>query len=48
MENKDVTVPDYSQPQMPFDSSNLGQTVRFQPVKDKDTLELYWVLPYVQ
>lgn len=48
VENKNVTVPDLSQPKMPFDSSNMGQVARYQPVKDKDTLEVYWNLPYLQ
>ena len=48
VENKDVTVPDLSLPQMPFDSSNLGKIARYQPVKDQETLELYWVLPHVR
>ena len=36
VENKDVTIPDLSLPKLPFDSDNLGQIVRYQPVKDKD------------
>jgi len=46
--NKNVTLPDYSKPQHAFDSSNLGQFLRYQPIKDKDSLEIYWVLPYVE
>lgn len=48
VENKNVTVPDYSKPHLPFDSTNMGQMARYQPVKDKDTLEIYWVTPYMQ
>jgi len=48
VENKNVVVPDLSKPCMPFDSTNLGQIAKFQPVKDKDTIELYWVLPHMQ
>ena len=48
VENKNVTVPDLSQPLMPFDASNLGQIAKYQPVKDKDTLEVFWTLPYLQ
>lgn len=48
VENKNVTVPDFSQPMMPFDASNMGQVARYQPVKDKDALEIYWTLPYMQ
>mmetsp|Transcript_37380 Transcript_37380/g.49133 ORF Transcript_37380/g.49133 Transcript_37380/m.49133 type:complete len:268 (+) Transcript_37380:756-1559(+) len=33
---------------MPFDSANMGQIARYQPVKDKDVLELYWVLPCLE
>ena len=33
---------------MPFDSSNMGQVVRYQPVKDTDKLTVYWTLPYMQ
>ena len=47
VENKDVTIPDLSLPKLPFDNTNLGQIVRYQPVKDKDQLELYWVLPWL-
>ena len=34
VENKNVEVPDLTQPIMPFDSSNMGQCVRYKPVKD--------------
>ena len=46
--NKNVEVPDLSKPCMPFDSANMGQVAKYQPVKDKDVLELYWTLPYLQ
>lgn len=47
VENKNVEVPDLSKPIAPFDSSNLGQLAKFPPVKDKDTIEMVWVLPYL-
>lgn len=40
-------VPDYSQPVPSFNEANLGQIARFQPVKDKDSVEIFWVLPYL-
>ena len=48
VENKNVIVPDLSKPVMPFDSSNLGQVVRYQPIKDKDQIEIYFILPYMK
>ncbi len=48
VENKQVELPDLSKPCMPFDSSNMGQVAKYQPIKDKDTIELYWMLPYMQ
>lgn len=46
--NKDVELPDYSKPRMPYDKENLGKIVKWRPIKDKNTLELYLVLPYVK
>ena len=48
VENKNVEVPDLTQPIMPFDSSNMGQKVRYKPVKDRDQIDLYWSLPYLR
>ena len=45
VENKNVQVPDLSQPIMPFDETNKGIQARFQPIKDKDQIEIYWTLP---
>lgn len=36
--DKNVVVPDLSQPVVPFDRTNLGKTIRFRPVKDEDGL----------
>ena len=47
VENKEVVVPDLGNP-APFPKENLGQFVRFVPVKDVDQLSLYWILPYVE
>lgn len=47
VENKEVVVPDLGSP-APFPKENLGQFVRFVPVKDVDQLSLYWILPYVE
>jgi insulysin len=44
--NKKVEVPNLGEPMLPFTSENLGQMVKFCPVKDKDKLEIYWVLPF--
>ena len=48
VENKNVVVPALSKPVLPFDSANLGKLARFHPVKDKDSLEMVWFLPYMQ
>ena len=32
--NRNVTLPDLSKPVLPFDDRNLGQIVKFVPVKD--------------
>jgi insulysin len=45
VEDKNVTVPDYSLPKQAYDSLNLGHLYRFVPVKDKDILSLVWHLP---
>ena len=46
--NKNVVPPDYSVPKLPFDVSNLGQIAHWRPIKDKNSLELYYCLPYVE
>lgn len=46
--NKDVKLPDYSKPCLPFNADNMGQIARFKPIKDQDILEIYFVLPYLQ
>jgi insulysin len=33
---------------MPYDKDNLGRIVKWKPIKDKNSLELYFVLPYTQ
>lgn len=48
VENKNVALPDLSKPVMPFDSNNMGQVARYQPVKDRDQLEIYWTMPYLR
>lgn len=46
--NKNITVPDFSQPPA-FNDSNTSTLTRFVPVKDKDILSLYWAgLPYCE
>ena len=44
VENKNVTVPDLSEPVMAYNSENLGQVIRHQPILDKDSLSFYWIL----
>ena len=46
--DKGVEVPDYKKPVLPYTEANLGQIVKFQPIKDKDTLEISFILPYVE
>lgn len=48
VENKNVVPPDYSKPAVPFDQENMGQIMKWRPIKDKNILELYWILPYVE
>jgi insulysin len=47
IENKEVVLPDLGQP-TPYPAENLGKLVKLVPVKDKDILTLFWILPYVQ
>ena len=44
VENKNVTVPDLSEPVMAYNSENLGQVIRHQPILDKDSLSFVWYL----
>lgn len=46
VENKNVKVRDLSQPVMPFIAEDLGTFTRFNAVNDKNTLKVYWALPY--
>lgn len=47
--NKNVSVPNLAEPISPFKADNLGQILRFIPVKDKDVLTVFWLdLPYTQ
>lgn len=48
VENKDVVVPSYTEPILPFTDVTTGKLVKLQPIKDKDTLELYFVFPYLE
>jgi len=47
VENKSVVLPDLGSP-VPFPREKLGKMVKFVPVKDKDIITLFWILPYVQ
>lgn len=47
VKNYDVVVPDLGDPN-PYPKEHLGKLVKFVPVKDKDVLTLYWILPYVE
>lgn len=42
-----MVIPDLGSP-APFPAERLGQFVKFVPVKDKDILTIYWILPYCQ
>ena len=44
VDDKNVTVPDLSNPPA-YNASNLGEIIRFVPVKDKDIMSLIWHLP---
>lgn len=41
-------MPNYSEPVHAFSEANLGQIARYQPVKDTDSVEIFWVLPYME
>ena len=45
--NKNIERPDFSKMVKPFDETNLSQMFKWRPIKDNDSLELYWALPYV-
>ena len=45
--NKDVEVPDLGAP-APYPKEKCGQLIKYVPVKEKDIITLYWILPYVQ
>ena len=47
IENKGVVIPNLGKPE-PFPDSRLGKLVKFVPVKDRDVLTVFWILPYVQ
>lgn len=44
VEDKNVSVPDLGTPPA-YSSENLGELLRFVPVKDKDIMSLVWYLP---
>ena len=35
-------------PIMAFDSTNMGQIARYQPIKDRDQIEICWTLPHLR
>lgn len=46
VKNFGVEVPDLGVP-APFPAGSQGKLVKMVPVKDKDELIVYWILPYV-
>ena len=48
IENKNLELPNLAEPKLPFTAENLGMIVRFKPVQDKDSLEIFWILPYCE
>lgn len=48
IENKNLQLPNLAEPKLPFTEENLGMLVRFKPVQDKDSLEIFWILPYCE
>ena len=46
IENKEVVLPDLGKP-TPYPVENLGKLVKFVPVKDRDQITIFWILPYV-
>ena len=47
IENFDTEMPDFSTPQA-YNSSNLGNLYRIEPVMDSNSLTIVWFLPYAQ
>jgi insulysin len=45
VEDKSVVVPNYNEPKPAYNDKNLGQFLKFIPVKDKDILSFVWYLP---
>lgn len=48
VENKNVVLPNFGEPALPFSHANLGLIQKYKPVLDKDELVIYWVLPYCE
>ena len=46
IQNKEVVLPDLGVPN-PYPNENLGKLVKFVPVKDRDQITIFWILPYV-
>lgn len=42
-----MVLPDLGKPE-PYPRENLGKLVKFVPVKDRDQITIFWILPYVQ
>ena len=45
IEDKNLSLPDYSMPKLPFDKDNTGIFTKHAPVLDKDRLRVHWILP---
>ena len=48
IENKDVEVPEYDKSVLPFTEDNCGKIIKYNPIKDKDVIEIYFILPYLE
>jgi len=47
IKNKNVILPDLGNP-FPYPKEYLGKITKFVPIKDKDSLKMIWILPYLQ
>ena len=48
IENKEVTLPSYSEPVMAYNEKNLSHIYRIVPVKNVDSIKFIWFLPYYE
>jgi secreted Zn-dependent insulinase-like peptidase len=45
IQNKNVELPDLSEPVAPYTKENLSQLIKFVPIENKNTMSVVWYLP---